>query len=301
MPLPVSMKKLREQYRDGGNILQFLRDREATTVNSLEAVLASYDLQAGSYVEAMRKGAHRAVRTRYAAAIARLLDTLAARSILEAGVGEATTLAHVVASLQRKPRLAAGFDISWSRVACGRAYAMEERARVRLVVGDLFAIPVADNGVDVVYTSHSIEPNRGREKDALRELFRVARQFVVLLEPASTLGNAATRERILRHSYCSDLDRHARELGYRVAQHHLFDVSVSDTNQTELIVIEKQGGKGIGHTVKDWLACPCCRSTLQRMRGHYYCDECCLVFPVINQIPCLLPGSGILASKYPEF
>jgi ubiquinone/menaquinone biosynthesis C-methylase UbiE len=32
-----------------------------------------------------------------------------------------------------------------------------------LVVADLFHIPFADNSVDVVYTSHSLEPNGGRE------------------------------------------------------------------------------------------------------------------------------------------
>src|SRR5262245_16947409 len=300
MRLSISMNQLREQFREGKNILQILRTMEASQLNSREGILASYDLQAGSYVIAQRDAKHHAICLQYSAAIARLLDSLGARSFLEAGVGEATTLAHVVRASTNPPLLAAGFDISWSRIAYGKAYAHEQGQASQLFVGDIFAIPVISGAVDVVYTSHSIEPNRGREKEALAELYRVARRFVVLLEPASTFGNEATKERIITHSYCSDLERHARELGYRVKEHRLFEFQARHINQTELIIIEKPATEGI-FTDDKWLACPCCKSAVISHKGHMYCDNCCLIFPVIDDIPCLLPDAGILGSKFLDF
>jgi uncharacterized protein YbaR (Trm112 family) len=193
---------------------------------------------------------------------------------------------------------AAGFDISWSRIAHGRRYAAAQGADVSLVVGDLFAIPIADGAFDIVYTSHSLEPNRDREKEALSELYRIARRYVILIEPASTLGNAATKQRIAEHRYCEGLERHARELNYDVIEHRLFDVCLSDNNQSELIVIRKPQKSAEETGDGAWLACPGCHATLLRHKGQFYCDECCLIYPVIDDIPCLLTTSSIVGTHF---
>jgi len=301
MRLPLTMSLLRERFEEGENIMQLLREAQSTSVISAEAVLAAYDLQAGSYVQAMQDPKHRETIQRYASAIARILDPLGGQSLLEAGAGEATTLAHVVSALTHIPELCAGFDISWSRIAHGMAYAQKYNKALQLFVGDMFAIPLLDSAVDIVYTSHSIEPNSGREQKALLELHRVARRFVILLEPASSLGNEATKERIVKHRYCTNLERHARDLGLRVVEHKLFDVHSRPDNQTELIVIEKLTAERAVGIQENWLACPVCRSALLRHKGQFYCQVCSLVFPVIGGIPCLVESAGILASQFLEF
>jgi len=295
MVLPISMKRLRDHYERGDNIMQLLRNAGVTMDG--EAALAAYDLQAGSYVEAMRSPGYFALKIEYATAIAKVFDRLGGRSILEAGVGEATTISHVIPRLTSQPIVAAGFDISWSRVAQGSIYA-RSHAALSLVVGDLFAIPAADNSFDVVYTSHSIEPNRGMEKAALTELYRVAGRHVVLFEPAATYGSEATKSHIELHHYCTDLDQHARELGFDVKEHRLFDVCLSEENQTELLVISKNGGPIERADNSRWIACPRCRTPLVEHLGQLYCEECCLVYPRIGEIPCLLSTAGILASNF---
>jgi ubiquinone/menaquinone biosynthesis C-methylase UbiE len=295
MVLPISMKRLRDHYERGDNIMQLLRDAGVTTDS--EAVLAAYDLQAGSYVEAMQAPGYSALKIEYASAIAKVLDQLGGRSILEAGVGEATTISHVIPRLTSQPIVAAGFDISWSRVAKGRIYA-RSHAPLSLVVGDLFAIPAADNSFDVVYTSHSIEPNRGLEKAALKELYRVARRHVVLFEPAATYGSEATKSHIEHHHYCTDLNQHALELGFDVKEHRLFDIALSEENQTELLIIFKNAGPDEQADNMRWIACPLCRTPLVDHLKQFYCEECCLVYPRIGDIPCLLSGAGILASNF---
>jgi ubiquinone/menaquinone biosynthesis C-methylase UbiE len=298
MPLPVTYRELERHYEGGGNVLRLLREVSDNPENTAESILTAYDLQAGSYVGAMEEPAHRASILRYAEAIAVLLRSLSPVSLLEVGVGEATTMAHVVERLTPRPSAALGLDISWSRILMARRYAARQHVPLSCFVGDLFAMPLADDSVDVVYTSHSIEPNRGRERAALEELHRVARRFVVLIEPAATFGSAATKERIRRHGYCANLAEIATELGYEVREHRLFDVSTSPENESELTLIEKAPGRSFANASIASLACPLCRTLLIEHAGHLFCDGCCRVFPKIVGIPCLTRASGILAGKY---
>ena len=298
MPPTIDYREAAAHYRAGGNVMQLLRDAAPDGLNSPEAVLTAYDLQAGSYVRAMQQPEHRAAMDEYTRALAGLLDRLEADSVLEAGVGEATTLAHVARLMQRRPRRAAGFDISWSRIFTGLEYAASQRISAELFVADLFATPLPDGAFDVVYTSHSIEPNRGREREALAELHRIAGRYLVLLEPAATLGNAATQDRIRRHGYCTGLHAAALDLGYTVREHRLFEVCTAEANQTELIVIEKRATDRA--TSRPLWSCPQCRAELTSHAGHWFCRRCSRVYPVIAGIACLAPGQGILAGRFAD-
>jgi ubiquinone/menaquinone biosynthesis C-methylase UbiE len=169
---------MRQAYSKGGNAMEWCRDYFRTrhkTVdgNNLLATLVAYDLQAGSYLSAAR--AHRENNQRWCRQLAGLLAGVLDEgdSIMEVGVGEATTLAGVLAETGAKVSLAFGFDVSWSRVAEGRKWLAENGQEASLFVADLLNIPLADGSVDVVYSSHSLEPNRGKEEEALRERLRI--------------------------------------------------------------------------------------------------------------------------------
>ena len=71
----------------------------------------------------------------------------------------------------------------------------------RFFVGNMFHIPFADNSIDIVYTSHSMEPNGGREKEAMAELYRVAGKYLVLLEPSYELATDDGKQRMDRLGY----------------------------------------------------------------------------------------------------
>jgi ubiquinone/menaquinone biosynthesis C-methylase UbiE len=146
-------------------------------------------------------------------------------SLLEGGCEEATTLAGVLNALPRKPSECLGFDISWSRCAEGLGWLKSVEASAKLFVAELFAIPLADESVDVVYTSHSIEPNGGREEEALTELLRVARRAVALIEPLYELGTPEAQERMRHHGY--------------VRTCRLLDYASNPVNPSGVVVIEK--------------------------------------------------------------
>ncbi|HEX6911933.1 MAG TPA: methyltransferase domain-containing protein [Longimicrobium sp.] len=298
---PLSVQDIKGTYERGGNVMALFRELEGADHNSLRAIQTSYDLQAGSYIRRLeRDPAYDDLMERYTASVARLLDGLGPASLMEAGVGEATILGKVVTKLARRPETVLGFDISWSRVAYGRRHARGRGLRPHLFLGDLSRIPLEDGSVDVVYTSHSIEPNRGREREMITELHRVARRWLVLLEPSNELGSEETRAHIEKHRYCTDLGRHARELGLDVVEHRLFDFCHAAHNQTALLVIRKGGGDAAPAEGGPRYACPHCRGPLTHAKGNYYCPADLTVFPVVDGVPCLLAGHGILASKYLE-
>jgi ubiquinone/menaquinone biosynthesis C-methylase UbiE/uncharacterized protein YbaR (Trm112 family) len=295
MPIP-TMKQAKELYDRGMNIMRLFRESEAGEVNSINGILAAYDLQSGSYVELLGDPAHAVFIHAYSRAIAAILDRYSPASVMEAGVGEATTLVNVLRQMQHPPANALGFDISWSRIAVAHEFAEANDAKPRLFVGALEDIPIEADSVDVVYTSHSIEPNRGREAKILRELFRVTRRYLVLLEPSNELGSAATQRRIEEHKYCLDLYAHTQNLGFNVIEHRLFDQIRNPENETAVMVIAKQNDSA--KYVGEFLACPhCCRSLI-RHKGNYFCTECLVVYPEIDGIPCLLKSHAVIATRY---
>jgi hypothetical protein len=301
---PVQLFKpgeLRSAYQQGENILRLIRDRFRLSTNEQAAILASYDLQAGSYVEALDDAEFCSLHQLYAQAIGNVIKPLKPRSLLEAGVGEATTLLEVTKQLSgiEQPY---GFDLVWSRVYCGARYCKEKGKTASLFVGELEAIPFPDNSFDVVFTSHAVEPNHGREEIILGELYRVARKYLALFEPAYELAGPEARARMEFHGYCRDLPALARQRDWRVIDWRLLEVSTNAANPTSVLLIEKNpkevSSDNTGSSVN--FSCPVCREMLLQS-DHWFCQACGMVYPQIKGIPCLSRMSAIMASKFGEY
>jgi len=292
----VTPRELKDAYLRGENITTLLRRQAGLDHNTAEIIEVAYDLQAGSYVAAMEAPDMVAHKVLYAAEIARVIaDLTAPSSVLEAGVGEATTLSGVLAGLSGDVQ-AHGFDLSWSRIAVARDW-LEGRAvtTANLVTGSLQAIPFRDSSIDVVYTSHSMEPNGGAEAEILAELVRVARQYVVLLEPAHEFATAEGRARMESLGYVRDICGAARSRGLDVIRHELFQHSANPLNPTALTVIRKE--PSALPPPRDVLACPRYRSELVPVDGGLFSPEALVIYPVVGGIPCLREENGVFASR----
>lgn len=287
--------EIKNHFDKGGNVIQYIRELENTSINSADAIQISYDMQAGSYVDSFKKNPE--ANRKYTTALASLLDTLdTSGNIMEAGVGEATTLANVIEKLKVKPSAFGGFDISWSRIKYAQKFSEYKKLNnAFLFIGDLFHIPIADNSVDILYTSHSIEPNGGKEKELLEELFRVTNRYLILLEPAYELGSDEARKRMDSHGYVKGLRKIAEDLGYNVIDYRLFDVILSDLNPTGLMIIEKNKSN---YSRSFKLACPITKLELNKKQDAYFCAGSLMSYPIIGGIPCLLSDNGIITSKF---
>lgn len=288
---------IKKIYERGGNIVQYLKDTN-TSNNIDEIILISYDFQSGSYIKSVKEKPE--LKQAYAGEIAKVIDKLdvGCASILEAGVGEATTLVALIPQLKSSPKKAYGFDLAWSRVRYAVEYSKKKHmGNLFLFMGNLFNIPLADNSIDVVYTSHSIEPNGGREKEALLELIRVTKKYLILLEPTYEFASAEARKRMEKHGYVKDLYSTAISLGLHVVEHRLlFDVCQTPLNPTGLMIIEKDSKNN--KVVHNPLICPITKKNLELIRNSYFTKEGLLVYPIIDGVPCLLVDNAIVATHY---
>jgi SAM-dependent methyltransferase len=289
---------MRAAFARGENAMEFSRRELAQSANSSVATLISYDLQTGSYVANARSNPQTCVR--WARQLAGILEPFVRSHslVLEVGCGEATTLAGVLRALPLQPRAAMGFDISWSRCAEGMHWLAEEGASAQLFVADMFSIPFDDSSVDVVYTSHSIEPNRGRELEALHELLRVARRAVVLVEPLYELADKKARDRMDHHKYVRGLHQAAERLGARVLDYRLLEFTGNPLNPSGVLVLDKGGSEGLAEadTRLRW-RCPITYTPLTEAQDVFVSKSAGLAYPVLRKIPLLRPQHALVASK----
>jgi SAM-dependent methyltransferase len=295
--MSLTPKDLKAAYERGENISAILRQHSGEQRNSDDIIQVSYDLQAGSYVAVQKEGALRDALNRYSTVIADELAKLGPiHSLLDAGVGEATTLLRVLQGMPKMPAVVHGVDISWSRLKIGGEwfYAEGGPADAQFIVATMSHLPYADDSLDVVYTSHAVEPNGGRESELLAELYRVTAKYLVLFEPGYELAPPEARKRMEQHGYCRDLPGHAKAMGMKVIKHELAAACVNPSNPTAVTVIAKKPGS---EPSTPWLACPQYRTPIVTAEDLYYSADSMRAYPVLRGIPCLKPEHGIIASK----
>lgn len=158
---------LKRIYEKGENINSHLRNQLNSDINTSETIQAAYDLQAGTYRKRYYENPE--PKNEYCINLAREIDQSGKlNSLLLVGCGEAITLSLLLKYLKKKPKYVYGIDISFSRLLYAQIFSNEQAIEnIHFAVADLFHLPFLDNSIDLVLTNHSLEPNGGREKEAL--------------------------------------------------------------------------------------------------------------------------------------
>ena len=296
---------MRAAYARGDNAMAYAREALETQGfdgrNQRLSTLVAYDLQAGTYIESARKDPE--LKALWCRQLAALIapELPQGGSLLELGVGEATTLAGVLAELGGGGR-AFGFDISWSRIKVANDWLDEQKQAADLFVGDLLNIPMADNSIDVVYSSHSLEPNGGQEEAALAECLRVARRAVVLIEPIYELASAEAQARMRHHGYVRGLRETAERLGADVIDYRLLEHVSNPLNPSGVLVLRKEGQHDSEETTygsadycEIW-QCPLTGSKLVKTADGFVAKDMGIVYPMLGGVPLLRAEHAVVAS-----
>jgi len=289
---------MRAAFDRGENMMACARERLGAQVNEKDATLLAYDLLAGGYVR--RVGRDPEGNQKWCSQIAGILDPYvrAGDVLLEAGCGEATTLGGVVQALSEKPSQLLGFDISWSRCSVATRWLLGLNVAARLFLADLFAVPLADASVDVVFSSHALEPNGGREAAAIAELLRIARRTVVLVEPIYELASAEAQDRMRQHGYVRGLRAVAESLGAEILDHRLLPYSPNPLNPSGVLILRKPAGETHGpnrSTGPQW-QCPHTHGELRDLGDAFFSAASGLAYPVLRGIPLLRVEHAVMAS-----
>jgi uncharacterized protein YbaR (Trm112 family) len=292
-------REIRALFDRGENVIRWIQSQEGTDRNSVTAILYSYDAQAGSYVDSLKDPGARALKEKLGQELGALIDGLAPDSVLEAGIGEGTSLAPVLNHMSKQPAHVLGFDLSLSRLLFARRHLTANgQGNVKLFTGDLDRIPLASGSVDVVVTIHAVEPNHWHEEVILAELLRVARKHLIMVEPIYELASAEARARMERLGYVRGLPSALERLGYPARRVERWRHNSNPLNEAALIVVDKAS---TGTGVEPRFVSPISGRDLTERTDCWFCPDDGHAFPIVAGIPCLTVESAVLASKLDRF
>jgi ubiquinone/menaquinone biosynthesis C-methylase UbiE len=285
-------------YKKGENITQYLREKFDSQDNTSEIIEIAYDLQAGNYIDNVN--ANRDKAERYAVELSEILSEhlKSGDSLLDVGTGEITTLTLVLNNLDISLSDILAMDISWSRLSHGVKFHHENRKKklpLRPFVADIREIPLHEKCVDVVTSSHALEPNGKNLETLLCELFRVTKKRLVLFEPSYELNSEEGKVRMDKLGFIKDIEGKVKNLGGTV-----LDVipihNIDYLNPTACYIIEPPS-HGIKHLDTVKFCIPGSSFKLEVDGQFMFSKDTGLVFPILDEIAVLKTASAILASS----
>ena len=277
---PEQFISLRKAYDQGINLTNLISSWGIPI--DFEIISIIYDFQSGTYTENSNKNPD------YINAFtSEIVDTLcnfieAEMTVLDCGTGEGTTIIPILKKLGM--RSGYGIDASISRVLWAQRNAAAAGINLNLAVSDLGQLPLNDNAVDVVVTVHALEPNHGREGELIKELGRVARRFMFLIEPDFEKASKRQRERMMKLGYVRGLDDAINENNFRILD-KVSIVNNSNELNVALVTVVDTGKTKQEESNSTWVD-PIHREELTPYMNGLR-STLGLWFPLVNSIPLL--------------
>jgi SAM-dependent methyltransferase len=231
-----SIKKFIELYSQNINLTRY--HLESSENLDSDVIKVIYELQAGEYTENYRNNPE--ILYKYSSEIANNIRPYVNTdfSILDCGTGESNILLSILEIIPFSQVKA--FDISLNRILWAQKNSLEKRLEIDFAVGDMLNIPLANNSVDCILTTHSIEPNGGKETIILNELIRVAGKFLFLVEPNFIDANELQRSRMLNLNYATELEVAIKSSNQvTLLAKKIIDNSVNELNRSAMFVLKK--------------------------------------------------------------
>ncbi len=293
------MATAKKEYAEGRNITAFLREKWDCKQNTTEIIEMAYDLQAGSYIRDAESNTQ--IVAQYCSQLSDILGQYVSDSdsLLDVGTGEMTTLPGLLNRLGH-PKEVFAFDTSWSRLYQGLAYVQKNLQpagiHIRPFAANICEIPLQDGSIDVITSSHALEPNGGKLETILKELFRVARKTLALFEPCYEINSDEGKKRMDQYGYIKNLDGIAEAIGGTVVDKIKIDKPRNPLNPTVCFVIRAPDRELPDKPDTVLCSAPGSNFPLEDYGGFYYSKDTGFGFPVIESIPILKSDAGALAT-----
>ncbi len=292
----------KKAFAEGRNITEQLRSQKKIDINTSQIIETAYDLQAGTYIKHVTQNPEQAIL--YTTEIAQILDkhTQPKDKLLDIGTGELTTLSFLISALANKPNDVYAFDISWSRIYKGIAFARnkmgDEYHRIKPFVADINEIPLLDKSINITTSSHALEPNGGKLKELLKELFRVTADKLVLFEPCYKINTQEGKDRMDNLGYIKNIEEVVSELGGKLIDKVAIKHISNPLNPTACFIITPPTSDShITRNKDDIFSVPGTNIPLKKIEDFFFSSETGLCYPILKNIPVLKSNCSILATS----
>ncbi len=198
------------------NVNQFLR--KYSTLNETQIVKAFYDFQAGNYVKMYKyKRSYKNLKD-----LIKEINITKFSTFLDFGGGELTNFHTILKNIKNaKSKIFFCCDLSFLRIYHGVEFLKKKKHslnNMNFFVNNGIDIPLPDSSIDLVTTCHVIEPNKIKASKIIKELYRITKKKLILLEPDNTLIQKNNRfkkkinKRFNKHNYVKNIDSKLKRL-----------------------------------------------------------------------------------------
>ena len=249
---------------------------------SIENVKKKYDKISGSYIYSIKNEnnfyaelkdgsvvkCNGNIHQYYADIISKIIKQTKSKSFLENGARELTQFKMICVLLKKnnyKINKTGGLDISFRRLLVGKNYLKKNNNKIDYIVqGNAAELPFADNSFDLIYTVHCLEQVPDLFEQSVNEMLRVAKNYVVLVEPSFELSNKITSNYIVYKGYVQINKKLLSNIKYKYFKRIKLPFK-QYLNGAELIIYKKKSKKNKRSKVE--FICPKNKTIIQKRKG----------------------------------
>jgi ubiquinone/menaquinone biosynthesis C-methylase UbiE len=231
---PEQFVSLRQAYGQGVNLTELISNWGIPL--DIEVISIIYEFQAGSYTQFTN------LNSTYSDLFtSEIVDTICGfleqdMTVLDCGTGEGTSIIPILKKLGMQSGYA--IDASISRLLWAQRNSAMVGIDLNLAVADFGQLPLLDNAVDVVVTVHALEPNHGRESELIKELGRVSRRFIFLIEPDFEKSSTEQKERMMKLGYIRQIDEAIKKNNFRILDKVSLVNNYNEYNRASITIID---------------------------------------------------------------
>ena len=263
------------------NYTQYLRSLK--NLSELDIIRHSYDLQTGSYLK--RFFAREKKYIQYTNEISQVINSNFKnfRTMIDCGCGEMTVSYLIIKRLISVKKFFL-CDISLNRMMEGKKFLRKKlnktlTNKLNFFCTSLDKIPFKDNSIDLIFTSHALEPNKIKSINIIKELYRISKKGLIFCEPDYTTASREQKKRMKKNNYVQNIPGILRKLDFKFTRIKLKN-SLTKTNQTTCFIIHKQKKIKNNHQFVD----PFFKQKIKKIKNYYFSNYLNQIFFIYKDI-----------------
>ena len=258
------------------NINQYLRKK--TNLSETEIIKLSYDIQTGSYIKKFNYFRLKKILSQ----VIKEINSTNYKSLMDFGCGELTSFYTLIDNIKAKNKLFVGYDLSFSRILAGKNFLNKKNKKIQLKLfsNNSIKIPLPDNSIDVVTSCHGLEPNKKNAYKILKELWRITKKKLILLEPNDKLGDELIKKRFKENNYILNLEKKIKKITsrYKIINN---EFNGNPSNPASIYILEKNSNKS---NKFNFLNPENNNDILKKKLNFYYSEKTGQMFPIVDDI-----------------
>ena len=266
------------------NVQKFIKKKYR--LHNSDNIKISYNIQSGEYVKYFQKLSLKNKKKIYDPFIKYINEFFPEKKeILDFGCGELTSSHYFFKNIKNIKKYFAN-DISLNRVLIGQKYIKKLISKKNIKKLKIFCsshgqLPFLDNSIDLIITNHVLEPNNKYKIKILKELLRISRLGLCLMEPHYEISSIKQKKRMRELGYIRNIEKTFKKLNYKcVIKKKKFHLNKNNIASIFIIKKKKILKKNSSEFV-DFIT----KKKLITKNNFFYSKENFRLYPCFNNIP----------------